>query len=110
MSKATPPKPGRLSKDIYTLLNQRLADVEMSFAEFVKESLGILQAKMHDIGKIRKTARQSGYNKALKDWQIWHFCNMCKEQIIMRPNDNDHKAMIKFMREHGWGHKSCHGD
>ena len=53
-------------------------------------------------------AYQRGYEKGKQDWQIWYFCNVCGEKLQMRPNDNDHKALIGYMKEHSWGHKACH--
>ena len=45
----------RLSKDVYDLLKQRLEDLGgVSFADFVKDSLGLLQLKMPDIEEIKE--------------------------------------------------------
>jgi len=98
----------RLSKDVYDLLKQRLDDLEMSFADFVRESLGLQQAKMHDIGEIRDSAWDEGYAQGMEDYQIWYYCDVCGERIDMEPNSDSHKAMIGYMRGHGWGHISCH--
>lgn len=49
-----------------------------------------------------------GYDEALRTNQIWYFCDICGEKIIVAPNDNSHKAIIEYMLEHGWGHTSCH--
>ncbi|MFQ5924758.1 MAG: hypothetical protein ACE5IE_02015 [Dehalococcoidia bacterium] len=99
----------RLSRDIYDLLKQRLEDLGgISFADFVKDALGLLQLKMPDIEEIKDTAWDEGYNQAVEDYQIWYFCAVCRERIDMSPNDDDHKAMISYMKEHGWGHASCH--
>jgi len=96
----------RLSRDTYTLLKQRLEDLGgVSFADFVKDALGLLELKMANIEEIREKA----YDQAEKDYQIWYFCSVCGKRIEMSPNDDDHKAMIGYMKEHGWGHKSCHG-
>jgi len=99
----------RLSRDIYDLLKQRLEDLGgVSFADFVKESLGLLELKMPDIEKIKETAWSEAYDQAEKDYQIWYFCSVCGKRIDMSPNDGDHKAMIGYMKEHGWGHANCH--
>ncbi len=51
----------RLSKDTYDLLKQRLEDLgEVSFADFVKDSLGVLQLKIPDTKEIKKKARSAG--------------------------------------------------
>ncbi|MBA7692159.1 hypothetical protein ES703_100717 [subsurface metagenome] len=48
------------------------------------------------------------YGQAKKDYQIWYYCDVCRERIDMDPNSNSHKEMINYMREHEWGHASCH--
>ncbi len=100
----------RLDRDTYTLLKQRLEDLGgVSFAEFVKDSLGLQQLKMPNIEEIKERAWDEGYNQAVEDCQIWYFCSVCGKRMKMSPNDDDHKAMIGYMKEHGWRHKSCHG-
>jgi hypothetical protein len=80
----------------------------ISFADFVKDSLGLLQLKMPATEEIRKRARGEGYNQAKEEYQIWYYCAVCGKRIDMEPNTESHKAMIRFMKKHGWGHKSCH--
>jgi hypothetical protein len=100
----------RLSRDEYALLKQRLEDLGgISFADFVKDSLGLLQLKMPDIDEIEERAWDECYNQAVEDCQIWFYCAVCGKRIDMEPNTDAHKAMIGFMKEHGWGHASCHG-
>jgi hypothetical protein len=99
----------RLSRDEYDLLKQRLDDLGgVSFADFVKDALGLLQLKMPDIEEIKESARKRGYGQALKEYQIWYYCAVCRKRIDMEPNSDSHKAMIGYMREHEWGHTSCH--
>lgn len=98
----------RLSKDEYDLLNQRLEDLGgVSFADFVKDSLGLLQLKIPETREIKEKAQRAGYDQGKKDHQIWYSCAVCGKRIDMSPNSNDHKAMIGYMREHRWGHTSC---
>ena len=100
----------RLDRDTYALLKQRLEDLGgVSFADFVKDSLGFLQLKMPDIEKIKETAWSEGYDQAEKDNQIWYYCAVCGKRIDLVPNSDSHKAMIGYMKEHGWGHANCHG-
>jgi len=99
----------RLSKDTYALLKQRLEDLGgVSFADFVKDSLGLLELKMPDTEEIEEGARAEGYEEAKKDYRIWYLCNVCGEQIDVEPNDTSHKAIIGYMRKDRWGHQSCH--
>jgi len=100
----------RLSKDEYELLKQRLEDLGgVSFADFVKDSLGILQVKISETKEIKEKAWRAGYKQARKDHQIWYYCDMCQQRIDVEPNSESHKAMISYMKEHSWGHISCNG-
>jgi len=99
----------RLDKDTHGLLKQRLEDLGgVSFADFVKHSLGLLQLKMPDIEEIKEIAYNEGCNDAMDACQIWYYCAVCRERIDMEPNGDSHKALIDYMKEHGWGHPSCH--
>ena len=99
----------RLDGNTHELLKQRLEDLGgISFADFVKDSLGLLQLKIPDVEEIKDRAYDEGYHRAEKDYQIWYFCAECGELIDMRPNSDSHKAMIGYMKAHGWGHVSCH--
>ena len=94
----------RLDKDTHDLLQQRLEDLGgVSFADFVKQSLGLIQP---DIDEIKQEAYNEGYDQAVEDWQIWHYCAVCRKRIYIEPNDNAHKAIIGYMED--WGHPSCH--
>jgi len=99
----------RLSRDEYALLKQRLEDLGgISFADFVKDSLGLLQLKMPATEEIRYREWEEGYNDGVEEYQIWYYCAVCGKRMDMEPNTDAHKAMIGFMKEHGWGHASCH--
>jgi len=96
----------RLDRDTHALLKQRLDDLGVSAADFVKESLGLLELKMPDIDE----ARGEGYIQAIEDYAIWYYCAVCGEPIYIDPNDDSHKAMIGYMKDKGWAHASCHKD
>ena len=99
----------RLDKDTHDLLKQRLEDLGgVSFADFVKDSLGLLQLKMPDVEEIKEMAWGEGYDQAEKNYRIWYYCAVCGKRIDMSPDSDSHKAMIGYMEEHGWGHASCH--
>ena len=96
----------RLSTDEHELLKQRLEDLGgISFAEYIKQSLGLIQP---DIEEIKEQAGHEGYDQATEDCQIWYYCAVCGKRINMEPDSDSHKAMIGFMNDHGWGHASCH--
>ena len=80
----------------------------MSFANFVKDALGIQQAKMPDIEEIKEQAGHEGYHQATEDCQIWYYCAVCGKRINVEPDSDSHKAIIGYMKEHGRGHANCH--
>ncbi len=99
----------RLSKDEYDLLKQRLDDLGgVSFADFVKDSLGLLQLKIPETREIKEKARMAGYDQGKRGHQIWYFCAVCGKRIDVEPNNDSHNAIIRLMRQEGWGHESCH--
>jgi len=104
----------RLSRDEYDLLKQRLEDLGgISFADFVKDSLGLLLLKIPDTKELKKKALNEGYtqgyNKARADYEIWYFCNVCGGRMTVTPNGGEHKEITGCLKGKGWGHASCHG-
>ena len=101
----------RLDKETYDLLKQRLEELGgVSVADFVKDALGRLQLKMPDIEDIecmREDIEGEGYHQAIEECQIWYYCSICGEKVDVEPNSNEHKAIIGYMKEHGWAHESC---
>jgi hypothetical protein len=49
-----------------------------------------------------------GYAKGKADYQVYYYCNICDKIIYMEPNSEDHKAMVQYMFDRGWGHQACH--
>jgi len=99
----------RLDKDTHALLKQRLEDLGgVSFADLVKDLLGLLELKIANTEEVKERAWGEGYDEAEKEYQIWYFCAGCRERIDIDPNSASHKAMIGYMKEHSWGHASCH--
>ena len=48
-----------------------------------------------------------GFDEAVEDYKITYPCSVCGKPIEMMSGDNDHKAMIGYMKEKGWAHKKC---
>ena len=48
-----------------------------------------------------------GFDEAIEDYKITYPCSVCGKPIEMMPGDNGHKAMISYMKEHGWHHGNC---
>ncbi len=51
-----------------------------------------------------------GYAKGKADHQVYYYCKVCDKIIYVEPNGEDHKAMVQYMYDHGWGHAACHGN
>ena len=50
---------------------------------------------------------ENGYNQAREEFEITYLCSVCGRPIDMKPGGEGHKAMVTYMKENGWGHKSC---
>jgi len=98
----------RLSRDGYDLLKQRLDDLGgVSFADFVEDSLGILQLRVPETKEIKENARRTGYDQGKKEYEIWYYCSVCGKRVNMLPEGDDHRAMMTYMKEKGWRHGQC---
>ena len=96
----------RLDKQAHDLLHKRLKDNGLSFADFVKSQLGVLELKIPDVKTIQKEAYQKGYTQAKNDYRIQLLCNKCGKPMSVSPDSKLHKAMRdKF--EGLWFHTSC---
>jgi len=67
---------------------------------------------MKQLNKARDTIWEEGYETGYEDgrreYAIWYYCNVCGKPIYGRPNAESHKAIIEYMRQHGWSHVACH--
>ena len=71
---------------------------------------------MRQFNKARRRIVEEAYNRGYKDGYeqgkldhaIWYYCARCGGKIYVKPNSNSHMAIIKYMREHRWGHATCH--
>jgi len=72
-----------------------------SLATLFKENLD-LQEEHHNEVWLK------GRDEGRKEHQIWYYCAVCSKRIDVIPNSDSHKAIIKYMKEHSWGHGACH--
>ena len=91
----------RVDKETAKRLRDLAMESNKSLATLIKENLDFQEGEYSD-------AWAKGYDEGEKENQIWYYCNVCNERIYITPNDNGHKAIIEYMREHGWGHSTCH--
>lgn len=97
----------RLAKHLKEMLDTAKGDE--SYPVFVKRLFVESAEKLNKaaIETAIKKGRSEGFEDAKNVYVIWYFCAKGGEKIIMKPNSDDHKAMIKYMKEQGWGHQSC---
>ena len=75
---------------------------------------------MSKVNKSRKTwtdkgykkgygeGHRQGYKKGVAEYKITYPCSVCREELVMMPNNKDHGAMKTMMVNGGWAHSSCH--
>jgi len=71
---------------------------------------------MTQLNKARKKAEikgnSDGYEEGLEqskeEHEIWYFCNVCDELIMISKESAEHNAIIDYLRENKWGHSACH--
>ena len=96
----------RVSREVHDKLKDHLAKRGVSFADFVKESLGVQQIQMPDVGKIKQAAWNEGYRKAKATYEICLSCSECQQPISIKPNSRLHEEIIDQF-EGLWFHTTC---
>jgi len=91
----------RVDKETAERLKDLARESGKSLATLIKENLDMQEAEYTE-------AWAKGYDKGQRDHQIWYYCAVCGKRINMTPSGNDHKALIDYMKERGWGHQACH--
>jgi len=94
----------RMPKEWHDKLNQLLKDTGQSRKDFMGISLKKQYAKYETL---KEKNFDEGFDKAYNIYAIWYFCSFCNKLIHIFSNSDEHKAIIKYMNEHGWGHKNC---
>jgi len=51
---------------------------------------------------------RDGYEKGKVDHAIWYYCAVCGGKIYVKPGSNSHMVIIRYMKEHRWGHTICY--
>lgn len=66
---------------------------------------------MQQLNRARASVRTSGYNAGYeagsKAHHLWYYCTFCGEGIWLEPDSEAHKAVIQYMKDHGWAHRKC---
>ena len=91
---------------------EEIAEMDsMTVGDYVRNFLrGIVQERKKDIELYDKGFNDGfheGHGWGVRESQIWFYCDVCGEPIDVEPDSNSHKAIIEYMKEHGWGHARC---
>ena len=101
----------RVSKDIYDRLTQAKQADGKSFADILKIGLGKQEVQAKKVREAKKQGWDEGYKKAYADaalrYNVIYHCIVCGQAMEITSTE-EKKAVDEFMREHGWGHKTCH--
>ncbi len=89
----------RLRRNLREQLKATLEKSEHSFADFVKEALGV---KERTVG----AAYNNGYAAARVKYLVIFHCKWCNGLLeVADPTTKD--AAKRYMEEAGWGHEAC---
>jgi len=91
----------RVDKETAERLKDLAKESGKSLATLIKENLDLQEGEYTE-------AWSKGYDVGRKEHQIWYYCSVCQKRLDVEPNSDSHKAMVGYMREHGWGHLTCH--
>ncbi len=92
----------RLRRELHEQLKATLEQSEHSFADFVKEALGV---KERTVG----AAYSKGYVAAREKYLVTYHCRGCRE--LLEVDDPTAKAAARQgMEQEGWGHGTCPRD
>ena len=95
----------RVDKETDERLRDLAKESRKSLATLIKENLDLQEEDYCDAWA---DGHSEGCDEGRRKYQVWYYCAICGKRINMSPSGNDHKAMIGYMKEHGWGHKECH--
>lgn len=109
--KEHPPITVHLTREIRSLLDDIKEKSGMSYGRIIK---GIIENDLTHVKRTRALSKSSyekgyidGYDLAESEWRIWYYCSVCGKPMYVKPEDKSHNAIIKYMKEHQWGHSKC---
>jgi hypothetical protein len=102
----------RVTRDIYDKVKAVEKFNGMSFADVFKVGLGILKVPIKDELEARKQSYAAGYKKGQADaeslYKVSYPCAVCRKTLTIT-SKAEKEAVKRYMQEHRWGHKECHG-
>ena len=83
------------------------ANVKLPAIEHLSYENGRLRGKEEGWGKGFDDGEKEGHEQAREEFEISYPCSVCGKPITIKPGSESHKAMVGYMKEHGWGHGNC---
>ncbi len=101
----------RVSKEMYDELKMIEKGEGKSLTDILKIGLGRLEVKVGEEDEIRNEALcegfEEGFSDAEKTFKVTYACSVCGGMMVVSCAE-EKAAITQYMREHGWGHQSCH--
>jgi len=103
----------RVPIDVKEKIDQLVETTGKSISQIMRETLFYAEKEYSEIfeqGHVEglDVGINAGINRGKRKWAIWCYCNVCGKKIYIEPNSDVHNAIIKYMKEQGWGHAECH--
>ena len=90
----------RVTKELYDNLNYLREYGGKSLGDILREAVG-KQKETTDV------AYQTGYDVAKKEYAVVFKCSVCGGDLTIS-GDKAKTSAAQYMKEHKWGHVSCH--
>ena len=94
----------RVSREMYDRLKTLREQTDKSLGDILREALGVQEPAT-------RAAYSRGYKKGCADaeklYRVDYRCSVCNGRLTIK-NDTSKQAAAKYMRAHGWSHRSCH--
>ena len=93
----------RVSRELYDRLKTLREQSDKSLGDILREALGVQEPAT-------RAAYSRGYKKGCDDaeklYRVDYRCSVCNGRLTIN-QDTSKQAAAKYMRAHGWSHRSC---
>lgn len=94
----------RVSRELYDRLRALREQSDRSLGDILREAMGVQEPATG-------AAYNRGYAEGCADaenlYRVGYRCCVCNGLLTI-DDDTSKRAAAEYMREHGWGHSSCH--
>ncbi|MEM3851601.1 MAG: hypothetical protein QXP70_01210 [Methanomassiliicoccales archaeon] len=88
----------RVSEDVKEWIDSVRGD--SSYTETIRNAM-LSGAKVQEAVN---SAYRQGYEDARKTYRLTFWCSVCRKPMYCQPNDEMHRALVKYAFESGWHH------